>query len=107
MFDVMEKSGSAFILSLILKEIFKKNPNRTRQGNMNFRMYRTSPLLLAAKNSHQAVYKLIMEKALDKNPLIPLYTDEHTPFHLVAQNGNLLCCKEIMNNINKEKSHKQ
>ena len=102
MFEVIEETGSAFILSSILKEIFKKFPKRTRQGNRNFRLYFTSPLHLAAENGHPAVCKLIMEKTIDKNPLIPLYTGDNTPLHLAAKNGNFLCCKEIMNNTHEK-----
>ena len=55
-----------------------------------------------AENDHPAVYKLIMEKAIYKtHGYHYIYTNENTPFHLAAQNGNLLCCKEIMNNIHK------
>ena len=33
MFDVIDKIGSAFILSSVLEEIFKKFPKRTTQNN--------------------------------------------------------------------------
>ena len=102
MFEVIEETGSAFILASVLKEIFKKFPRGTRQSNRNFRLYFTSPLHLAAERGQPAVCKLIMEKSIDKNPLIPLLKGEKTPFHLAAENGNLLCCKEIMNNIHEK-----
>ena len=55
-----------------------------------------TPLHIAAIKGHIEIYKIIMEKVADKNPLCGGWT----PLHFAAVNGHLEMCRLILENVN-------
>ena len=53
-------------------------------------------LHIAANKGHTEIYKVIMEKEADKNPVY----NGFTPLHIAARSGNLEMCKLILENVN-------
>ena len=53
-------------------------------------------LHIAALKGHTEIYKVIMEKVADKNPV----NKGFTPLQIAAKSGNLEMCKLILENVN-------
>ena len=101
--SIVQQAGSAITIIRILKETFNNFPN--------------NPLHFAAERGHLAVYRLIMENMVDKNPFVSTisgtmnweYTKRGrififgprgaTPLHLAAKNGHFQVCKLIIDNV--------
>ena len=117
---ILEEGEAPIILISILKKIYIKFPKGTKQRHPFVKKCGNTPLHIAAGNGHVAIYRLIMEKVEDKNPMgqnLPLmkikgqkpnqlktyeyiyHEQEYTPLHLAALNGHFSTCKLILENV--------
>ena len=119
--EILEKCRSQILLVSILDKIFSNFPKGTKQRHRFLKTWGKTPIHIAAGNGHVAIYWLIMENVVDKNPmglnLQPMiykghkpnqlhlpsesaaYIPEYTPLHLAALNGHFSICKLIIENV--------
>ena len=77
----------------VCKFIVENNPEQIPLINTSRSVY---ALHIAANKGHTEIYKVIMEKEADKNPVY----NGFTPLQIAARSGNLEMCKLILENVN-------
>ena len=79
----------------VCRFIVENNQDQIPWDNTSSRLHGWTPLHTAALKGHTVIYKIIMKKLTDKNPLLCGFS----PLHLAALGGNLEMCKLILENI--------
>ena len=113
--EMLNNFKSPIILVSIMNKIFSNFPKGTNQSHKYLKIWGNTPLHMAARIGQLAVYNLIMDNVVDKNPLAknlsPLKnlkvkepyqlrsaseSTEYTPLHLAAISGQVSICKLII-----------
>ena len=80
----------------VCRYIVENNQDPISYPDTNSGVRESTPLHMAALKGHIEIYKILMEKVVDKNPFYRGWT----PLHFAALNGHLELCRLILENVN-------